>query len=87
MDLFKSSNHCICERGKKLVHRSACGFIFDGRIRKQCFQHPNRSFLMDSQVCSRCHDTTKLLEFDFQMSDLFPELQNNRVNTGPNGRK
>ena len=42
---------CICHRAKQLVLCQRCGTTFQGRVKRDCVQHPRASFLLDLGCC------------------------------------
>ena len=48
---------CICRRQRQKILCRSCGHVFDGRVRKKCFLHPNEIHLMDQPCCPLCKTT------------------------------
>ena len=45
---------CICNRDKQVVLCQSCGSYFEGRVKKECAQHPKAIFLLDVSCCPKC---------------------------------
>ncbi|XP_054262992.1 uncharacterized protein CG13380-like [Macrosteles quadrilineatus] len=48
--------NCICLRPKALVVCKACGHHLISRKRIPCPAHPQTIFLMDLDLCPKCHN-------------------------------
>lgn len=52
---FEDPDDCVfCNRPACIVICQACGFTYNGRVRKKCASHPGFIHLMDPDVCTSC---------------------------------
>ncbi|KAL4223273.1 hypothetical protein ACF0H5_016745 [Mactra antiquata] len=90
---------CICDRKVQDILCKSCGYIFVGRVRKPCMEHPNQILLMDSERCPKC-TTDSLMEIQAshcgdknnnkeinEFDDLFKPVTPEPVSPGPHMRQ
>uniref|UniRef100_T1GBG0 Uncharacterized protein n=1 Tax=Megaselia scalaris TaxID=36166 RepID=T1GBG0_MEGSC len=56
--------NCICERADSVIICNDCRKVSFGRVRRECSQHRNISFLYDFSICPQCRRSSNIKELD-----------------------
>jgi len=70
----EENSECACYRSKKWIHCSACGRMMEGRVRKQCSEHPKTTFLLDIDACVKCKVDDKMLLKEYEIPNFMRKV-------------